>query len=528
MKNLPIGIQSFKEIRGKNYLYVDKTAYVYALMEKGKYFFLSRPRRFGKSLLISTLAEAFSGNKDLFEGLFIYDKIEWTQYPIVRLDFGGMSHHTSEALANSLYDIVKDTADRFQIILESVETPDRFGELIEKLHQSSGKQVVVLIDEYDKPIIDRLSTLEIAEANRNLLHDFYQVIKSVDEHLRFVFLTGVSKFSKTSIFSGLNNLSDISLDGRYAAICGYTQEELESSFDEYIRQVATGLSTSKEQVLEDIRLWYNGYTWNGQTPVYNPFSTLLFLDRQQLNNYWFETGTPTFLVQLIKERNDVEPIVESIIVDSSALGGGYEPGQMSIIPLLFQTGYLTIKSVCYIPGELPEYTLGIPNREVNDSLLANLFGGYTNYPVDLAPTLRKRMQHQLRAGDTTALEKSLREMLAHIPYPLHLKHEAYYHSLLLLWLRMLGFEIRGEVMTNIGRIDAVWTLPNQVIVAEIKCQSKKEDISALLDEAMAQIRERRYYEQFARSRVSLLAVAFAGTEIGCRMEEKINQNRNEQ
>ncbi|MDR1610591.1 MAG: ATP-binding protein [Candidatus Symbiothrix sp.] len=518
MKKLPIGIQTFSELRTKGYLYIDKTEDIHRMITSGKPFFLSRPRRFGKSLLVSTLEEIFKGNKPLFEGLYIYDHWDWTQqHPVIRLDFGGRSNKSAEILNLSLTKFVEAVAKEYGVSLTEAPLSDKFSELIEKLHVSTGKQVVVLIDEYDKPIIDNLSAPEVMEENKRILHDFYQRLKAADEHLRFIFLTGVSKFAGVSIFSGLNNLNDITLDERYASMCGYTQRELETNFVEYIDDVAQYMNTDKEKLLDDIRFWYNGYSWDGRTPVYNPFSTLLFFDKRQFDNYWFRTGTPTFLIETLMKRNQLKPILEPVITDSSIFES-FNPVRISEIPLLFQTGYLTVKDKDFRSAP-PQYILGIPNNEVKESLLKHLLSAYSYYPLESAQELRQRMQQQLLVGNAAGLEQSLREMLAYIPYPLHIGREAYYHSLMLLWLKLLGFDITGEVTSNIGSIDAVWKFSGHTIVAEVKCQVKKGRISTLLTKAIRQIEEKRYCERFMNEpKVSLLAVVFAEKEIGCRMK----------
>ena len=519
MKKLPIGIQDFVKLRSNNCLYVDKTHSILRLITEGSAFFLSRPRRFGKSLLVSTLEEIFKGNKALFEELYIYDKWDWTQqHPVIRLDFGGVNNALPDDIENDLSSKISNIAQKYNITL-SRKLAGGFAELIEKLHYATGQQVVVLIDEYDKPIIDNLSVPEVMEENKRILHSYYQILKAADEHLRFVFLTGVSKFAGVSIFSGLNNLNDISLDDRYASICGYTQQELESNFSEHLDDAAHYMGIDKIELLDKIRTWYNGYSWDGKTMVYNPFSTLLFFDKKQFDNYWFRSGTPTFLIETLKKRNQLKPVLKPIIADSNIFDS-FDPGRISETPLLFQTGYLTIKCKEIVDWQ-PQYTLDIPNNEVKDSLLKYLLNTYSAYPLEDTQGLKQRMHRQLLSGDTTALEQSLREMLAYVPYPLHIENEAYYHSLMLLWLKLLGFDIIGEIMTNIGRIDAVWKFPGHTIVAEVKCRSKKGRIVTLLTNAIKQMEEKRYYERFMNEeKVSLLAVVFAEKEIGCRMIEK--------
>jgi hypothetical protein len=519
MKNLPIGIQSFKDLRSKDFLYIDKTEDILQLVTTGKVYFLSRPRRFGKSLLVSTLEEVFKGNKPLFEGLYIYDKWDWTQqYPVIRLDFAGFNHSTAENLQKDIERVISGIAQQYGIVLTR-EAAGSFSELIQKLHETTGKQVVVLVDEYDKPITEHLLNPDDVAANRKTLHSFYQVLKAADEHLQFAFLTGVSKFSGVSIFSALNNLNDITLDDKYASICGYTQPELENYFADYIDDVAQQVDMSREDLLAEIRVSYDGYSWDGKTPVYNPFSTLMFFDKKRFANYWFRTGTPTFLIELLKKRNQVAPIFNPIHTDEDAFDS-YDPDRISEIPLLFQTGYLTIKQMEMTFGRA-KYTLGIPNSEVNESLLRYLLSAYSEYPADQVPELKNNMQRQIRNCDVSGFEQSIRSMLANIPYNLHIPSEAYYHSLLLLWLKMLGFDIQGEVLTNIGRMDTVWHQPELTVIAEIKYHAKKK-LDTLLNEALTQINDRKYYEKYLHHKVILMAVAFSGREASCRMMELPN------
>jgi hypothetical protein len=500
---------------------VDKTEHIHRMITSGRIYFLSRPRRFGKSLLVSTLDALFKGQKELFEGLYIYDKWDWTQqYPVIRIDFGGLSHRTTEALTNSLSDLMKITASKNRIAPESTELPDKFRELIEQLHESTGQKVAILIDEYDKPITDHLSNPEVMKTNRETLHDFYQVLKAADEHIRFVFLTGVSKFSGISVFSALNSLEDITLDDQYAAICGYTQEELERDFTEYIDDVATYLGRGREDLLKSIRRWYNGYSWDGATSVYNPFSTLSFFKKKRFADYWFRTGTPSFLIDLLKQRNQLKPILAPVKAGSGTFDS-YDPANIGEISLLFQTGYLTIKSRD-LSLERPQYTLEIPDEEVKISFFEHLLCAYSAYPVEQVQPLISDMQQQLSDGNTSGLEQNMRMLLARIPNILHLEKEAYYHSLFLTWMTLFGFDIQGEIQTNIGRIDAVWHQPGLTVIAEVKYHTEK-NIDSLLDEAMAQIRDRRYYEAYSDRKVTLMGVAFTGKEVKCRLEDPIHK-----
>jgi hypothetical protein len=522
MKRLPIGIQSFVDLRNNDYLYVDKTKEIYQLITSGCGFFLSRPRRFGKSLLISTLEAIFKGNKALFEGLYIYDRIDWTRrYPVIKLDWSSLKHSTAEEMEYGMRRFLDEIAQRYQITLTQEYAANRFSQLIKSLHHTTGEQVVVLVDEYDMPILDALNApVERTEEIRQYLQSFYKILKSVDEHLRFVFLTGVSKFVNTSIFSGLNNLNDITIDSKYATICGYTQAELEWYFDAHIEDMSQKKNIPPQKILESIKNWYTGYSWDGEASVYNPFSTLLFFDKQMLGDYWFATGTPTFLVDLIKERNDVDLLLEPTRIQSSGFDS-FDYRTMDTKLLLFQTGYLTVKGVERESfGDELMYILGIPNEEVRRALIAHLVAGFTSYPMSNAAPMRERMLQQLFDGNVSAFERSMQEMCARIPYQLHIPREAYYHSLLLLWLNLLGFQVEAELPTDKGRIDAAWVWKERVVIAEIK-YAAEGSVEPLLEEAFTQIRARRYPERYAGNhrRIALLAIAFAGKEIACRMEE---------
>jgi hypothetical protein len=344
-------------------------------------------------------------------------------------------------------------------------------------------------------------------------------MKGSDKYLQFVFLTGVSKFSGLSIFSALNNPQDITLREEYAAICGYTQEELESNFSEYIDSAAKHLKITKEDLLNQIRYWYNGYTWDGKTAIYNPFSTMNFFEDRRFSNYWFSTGTPSFLIDLIKRRNRVDITLKPVVVGEKVFEG-YDPANIGEISLLFQTGYLTIKQIELIDGRA-QYTLGVPNSEVNESLLTYLVQAYGKYPDEQIDELRRTMQQQITACDESGFAGSLETMIATVPSELHINHEHYYHSLMLIWMRLLGFKVRAEEANNLGRSDIVWEQSELTVVAEIKYHAEKK-IDTLLNEALNQIHERRYYNKYS-GKVLLLGVAFSGRQPGCRMEVLNNQ-----
>ncbi|GHV47514.1 ATPase AAA [Bacteroidia bacterium] len=521
MKNLPIGIQSFEKLRSEDFLYVDKTKEIYQLTSSN-IVFLSRPRRFGKSLLISTLGELYKGNKALFEGLYIYDKWDWTQqYPVIRIDWTRIKHRNKEEMEKDMSDFLQSIATVNGITLTCQYASSLFSELIESLHRKTGQKVVVLIDEYDKPILDSIGMMETADI-RAFLQEFYVVLKGCDDYLKFVLLTGVTKVAKVSIFSVLNSPDDITLDSRYASICGYTQEELERDFPEYINDTASHLELAREDLLYHIRRWYNGYTWDGKTPVYNPFSTLSLFRKQEFSNYWFETGTPTFLINRLKKSGLVKTVLDPVIVDSSAFDS-YDPDALDDVSLLFQTGYLTIKSRKRVGLEF-EYTLEVPNLEVKESLMKHLLSAFTQYPVEQLGTLGRAMLQQIRNYDAEGLTNNLHKMLAGVPYTLQPEDhttedasEARYHIIFQVWMTLLGFNIQSEKLTDRGRIDAVILQDGLAIVAELKYHATTKP-GTLLNQAITQIYEKRYYEQFLDRKIILLGLAFNGKEIGCRIE----------
>ncbi|MDR1370111.1 MAG: ATP-binding protein [Dysgonamonadaceae bacterium] len=466
-------------------------------------------------MLISTMEAIFKGKKELFEGLYIYDKWDWSQqFPVIRIDWTLIDHSTPEKMELDMIAFLKGIAGNYQISL-SPETPAAcFRELLQLLHKQTGEKVAVLIDEYDKPVTSHLFDSQL-DVIRTAVHDFYQVMKGSDEHLRFIFLTGVSKFSGLSVFSALNNLDDITMDEQYASICGYTQEELENCFTEYIDAVALHLGKSREDLLALVKKWYNGYSWDGKTAVYNPFSTLSFFRKRCFGDYWFRTGTPTFLIDIIQRRRRTDTILEPIVV-SAEVFDGYNPPDMGEVPLLFQTGYLTVKQA-EVLNERPRYTLGVPNLEVNEAFLTHLLKAYGKYPVEQVDNLRFIMEEQINNCDEAGFAESLETMIATVPYELHRTDEAYYHTMMLLWMRLLGFRIQGERPNNRGRADAVWEQPGLTVVAEIKYHTEKK-LDVLLDEAIQQIHDRRYYNAYT-GRVILLGIAFSGKETGCKMEE---------
>ena len=514
MKKLPIGIQTFSKIIKDNCVYVDKTRHIAELIESGEYFFLSRPRRFGKSLLVSTLSEIFSGNKSLFQGLYIYDKIDWQSYPVIVIDFNNISYTTDEVFRVSLLSFLDNIAAEYDIVLSSIFVKDKFVELIKKIAAKTQQKVVILIDEYDKPIVEHIDDIEKATKNREILRDFFGVLKSSDAFLRFVFLTGVSKFSRVSIFSELNNLRDITFSKQFATLVGYTQTELESYFDKYIQSLCFELGIKKAPLLEKIKTWYNGYSWNAKDKLYNPFSILNLFAEQQFDNYWFASGTPTFLMKLIKKTTLDVTLLENTKV-SKMVFDSYNIENLNVFALLLQTGYLTISEIDQKARTL-QYVLNYPNFEVKQAFITYLFDSFTQNELGEIQPAAENLRDYLQTENLEGFMSIIRALFAKIPYPLHIEQEAYYHSLFYMILVLMGVEIDLEVLTDKGRIDGVLAFEEKIYLIEFKYGKAGSKMDSLTNKALKQIKAKNYDERFLndpRPRV-YLGVGFAGKEIG--------------
>ena len=483
-RRLPLGIQTFRELRELECYYVDKTTYVKRLLDKGKYYFLSRPRRFGKSLFLDTLKELFEGSEELFAGLYIHERWTWSaRHPVVRLSFGGR-HFAAPGdleanLAAQLDDIEVETG-----VHPRYETPpERFGYLIRTLHRQTGQRVVVLVDEYDKPILDALEDREVASTNRDFLRGLYGVIKDSDAHVRFAFLTGISKFSKVSLFSQLNNLTDITLDPRYSSICGYTERDLDTVFGAEL----AGLDRGR------VREWYNGYRWRGDEKVYNPYDVLLLFDSREFKAHWFETGTPAFLVEKLFERR-VSSVALDEMVSTEGLLSAFDVEHVGTEALLFQTGYLTITGEERLGGKTL-YRLGYPNREVreglNEQLLLQLVQDTTHQTAN-----SMRLARLLEANDCAGLKELFHAFFASIPYQWYTNnaiagYEGFYASVVYSYFAALGYEIVVEESSSHGRLDMAVRAYGHVYLFEFKVAEMAPPGSAL-----AQLKERRYADKY--------------------------------
>jgi Predicted AAA-ATPase/PD-(D/E)XK nuclease superfamily len=484
IQKYPVGIQDFGKIRTENFLYVDKTEFVFKMADIGGYYFLSRPRRFGKSLFISTLECLFLGKRELFEGLYIEDKWNWEQrFPIIRISFSNIGHK-EKGLSQAINDELEKIAKSYGIIFQDNGISGKFKELIETLSKTRGK-VVVLIDEYDKPIIDYLGDqTEKALENRDILKAFYSILKDADPHLKLVFITGVSKFSRVSIFSDLNNLTDITIDKQFGAVCGISEEELENSFVEELKVF------DKTRIKE----WYNGYTWDLRTSVYNPFSLLHFFRGEEFKSFWFETGTPTFLIKLSEKEQLYD--FEEVEIGANALSA-YDIQKLQLIPLMFQTGYLTIKDY---NERTRLYTLGYPNFEVKEAYLENLMAAFSHADLGFGVVYVDKIRQFLERGEIEKVEGILNTIFKSLPYELwQRENEHFYHAIIHLSFSLLGVYTQSQVQTSDGRMDALIQLGGYVYCLEFKL-----DKSA--DEAIQQIKDKGYLEPFAHSGKKRIAI----------------------
>lgn len=495
-KKLPIGIQNFRQIREEGYCYVDKTPHILNLADIGKYFFLARPRRFGKSLLADTLRELFSCNESLFKGLFIHDRWEWDRpHPVLLLSLGQGVMNSQAALDERLGELLNWHARKQGITFDNTSIGGRFFELIEKLHTKHDAKTVVLVDEYDKPILDNLHDLETARKIREGLKNFYSVIKEADAYIRFAFFTGVSKFSKVSLFNGLNNLIDLTLDRRFATICGYTQTDLESVFREHLGDVD----------MDQLRQWYDGYHFLGEN-VYNPFDVLLFLDTKVYRNYWVETGTPAFLVNLIASRAYPVPKLDTLKV-SEALLSSFDIDRIHIETLLYQTGYLTIQNVRRV-GSIHQYTLRFPNLEVRSGFTDLIL----DYLVDNSPAKSEtqlKLYELLQRDDIQGLRDLFHAFFAAIPHDWYRKnemagYEGYYAAIVYCYFVALGLDVAAEETTNHGRIDMTVRFEGRVYVLEFKVVELTEPGGAL-----DAIKAKGYAEKFAGQPGWLVGIEFS-------------------
>lgn len=489
MRKLPVGMQSFERIREGDYLYVDKTKDMWEMISSGSYYFLSRPRRFGKSLLCSTLKAFFQNRRDLFKGLWIdtATDVSWAGYPVIHLEMNALNFETAEDLRASIREMLEQKIEDFGLSLgPKTSLGSLLESLVRELAATKGK-VVLLIDEYDKPILEVMHDPLRADAYRSILRELYEVIKPMDTYLRFVFLTGVTKFSRTSVFSVLNNLEDMSLQPWASSICGITQVELERDFQEYFPYLSHEQGLDQKDLLEKMRSWYNGYRFSPRSlvSVYSPFSLLLFVKNAEFDDYWFNSGTPTFLINFIKYF-DVELLDETnFLIDKHDLNA-FDITNFNLKTLLFQAGYLTIKDFDRDNGM---YTLVYPNFEVKEAMLRQLFFLLSRKETAWLKTLGASLKKALLCEDMRAVEESLQSLLMTIPYELHISREAFYQGLFFVCFKFWGFTTDIEISTAKGRIDIKIELGQKTYVLELK-------INKSAQEALEQARDRCYAAGF--------------------------------
>jgi hypothetical protein len=496
MRNLPIGTQSFLKLREGNAIYVDKTKLIHQIATEGTYYFFSRPRRFGKSLLVSTLKELYKRNKSAFEGLWIENYWDWNKSnPVIHISFDALSYNQmglEKAIISELHGIAKE----YNIDISTDNYKAKFEELIQKLFSKYGK-VVILIDEYDCPITDFLESkkIEQGKANRDILREFYGILKNADPYLELVFITGISKFSKVSIFSHLNNLRDITLHPKYSTLVGYTQQEIELYFDDYLQAIQVTQNLSREELIQEMKVWYNGFSWDGINKVYNPFGTLNFLDQQVFRNFWFSTGSPRFLVD--KMRTEVLYNVENTLVDSVTLDK-FDLDNIELVPLLFQTGYLTVKSLDIRTGEM---VLDYPNKEVRESMYQFLISDLARNPhrTNTGRTMRD-LNKAFLEKDLETVKTIINSILADLPSETYLKQsEGLYHGLIHLIFNYLEMLITSEVHSSQGRADAVVETPSDIFIFEFKFNKTAQ-------EAIEQIKTKKYASIYQNSGKRIIGI----------------------
>ena len=488
MTKYPIGIQNFQSLREDGYAYVDKTGFVYELAQNGKYYFLSRPRRFGKSLLISTLEAFFLGKNELFKGLAIEQlETEWKQYPVFHLDLNTGLYNAPSALDERLNHHLKGWEDLYGIVpTDSQSLATRFEVAIKRAYEQTGLKVVILVDEYDKPLLQSLGNKELQDSYRAMLKSFYGVAKSMDAYIQFAFFTGVTKFSKVSVFSDLNNLKDISLSPQYAEICGITEKEIRENFDENVVQMAKANQLTKDECYAKLKDNYDGYHFSKKSVgMYNPFSLINALCDKDFNDYWFETGTPTFLVETLKRNHyNLENMTREEV--TSDLLGSLDAIDTNPLPLLYQSGYLTIKD--YNP-RFDSYVLGFPNGEVERGFTRFLFRYYAPIRADQSVSFINNFTREVENGQPEKFMSRLEAMFANQDYQIMGDTELYFHNVTSLVFKMLGFYTNVERHTTDGRMDMLVQTIDYIYIFEFK-------IDKSADEALRQIEEKQYAKPF--------------------------------
>ncbi|GHS93827.1 ATPase AAA [Synergistales bacterium] len=519
LQKLPVGIQTFDDIRNDGYLYVDKTKYLIDLIDRGKVYFLSRPRRFGKSLTISTFDALFSGKKELFKGLAaeeFFERPDYRTYPVIRLDMSlTVTDEGRDEFYESTLDIVEACAERYDLSLERTSPSRMFDKLIRELYKKHGS-VVVLVDEYDKPMLDVFHSPDKVEEMRNTLRNMYIRIKGKDQEIRFAFITGISKFSKVGVFSALNNLEDMSMQKHYATMLGYTEKELLENFSEHIDTAADEMKMNKEELIEKIRYYYDGFSFDGNARLYNPFSTLCFLKNPEFNNYWFESGTPSFIARYMKDK---KLTVEQFRGYEVSRDFAFAPGEIetaTAASFLYQSGYLSLR-----PGVLDDFSLDYPNREVltamSSLLIGNIFGAHEE-----SNKSRVSFRESIVSDDAKGVQGEFNKLLSKIPYDDYAKaaanavprggdaREWIYRSTLLSYIYGMGLDVEAELHNRKGRADMVVKFRGHIWVMELKMTKHYASATECAAAALDQIKEKGYADAFDEA--MLLGIAIDDNE----------------
>ena len=498
LKRLPVGIQTFDKLIQGGYLYIDKTAYIHKMVSESNYIFLSRPRRFGKSLLVSTLQSYFEGKKELFKGLAIEQlEKEWTQHPVLRFSLASGKHMEKEQLERYLLDILSDNEKRFGLHSDKIDTNIRFKDLIKNVYDQTGKQVVVLIDEYDAPMLDVVHENEQLPILRQVMRNFYSPLKDCDPYLRFVFLTGITKFSQLSIFSELNNLKNISMLPEFAAICGITVEEMQTQMADYIDVFAETEETGHEEMVEKLKKQYDGYHFTWPSPdIFNPFSLLNAMQDRRLDSYWFASGTPTYLIEMLRKFDVLPSEIKNIEAEAFDFDAPTENMQ-SITPLLYQSGYITIKDY---NKNFNYYTLSIPNKEVRIGLLRSLVPSYVQTSTLVVNNTARKMAQLIVNDDVDSALSLLQKFLQTVPYCDNASSEGHYQQVMFIVFSLLSNYIADvEVRTPSGRVDMVMRTNKALYLFELKMNKSAAA-------AMKQIDLKDYPARFAMCGLPIVKV----------------------
>ncbi|GHV30853.1 ATPase AAA [Bacteroidia bacterium] len=499
-RKLPVGIQDFEKLRTGNNVYVDKTQYIYKLIQSDAPYFLGRPRRFGKSLFLSTLKAYFLGKKELFDGLAIAGlEKEWTEYPVFYIDFNVGIYTDTQSLRDSLHTKLARLEEQWGKEVEEKDFAGRFEGLIRRAYEQTGNKVVVLVDEYDKPLLGTMDDLQVNDEIRKILKGFYGVLKSSDAYLRFVFLTGVTKFSKVSVFSDLNQLQDISMRNQYAGICGISEPELIKNFQPEITALAEEEELTYEETLAKLKKHYDGYHFSENSEdMYNPFSLLNTFEARKFRDYWYETGTPTFLVKMLKDIDfDIETLENNLPFSVRSITD-YRIENRNPVPILYQSGYLTIKSY---NRQLDEYTLGYPNEEVKYGFMNNLLPAFVPKKDVLGEFSVGNFIRDLIAVNVDGFMTRLKAFFSGIPYELNNKEEKHYQTLFYLLFKLMGEYVQTEVSSAIGRADAVAVVNDVIFIFEFKLTG-----NATAEDALKQIDERKYAAQYAAGNKKIVKI----------------------